>query len=166
MSVTFLLSFHRTTLNQSLSMNRYLPGYSRLRLHQPRLHQVVRPLSRPVSTVSAANAQRSPDDEKNAVKTGEHSESKDVKKTMAQLDEELRLKLEGAVRRWRCCWSGARKRQSCRHEEGCQGEHVPSDLTSWRAMLPTTASESKTPRIVMVPLMKDRSNLFFHGGRA
>ena len=76
-------------------MNRYLPGYSRFRLYQPSLHQVVRPLSRPVSTDSAANAKRSPDNDENAVKTGERPESKKPKKTMAQLDEELRLKLEG-----------------------------------------------------------------------
>jgi hypothetical protein len=52
-------------------------------------------LSRPISTDSTANAKREKNASDHAVKDGEAAKTKEPKKTVAQLDEELRIKLEG-----------------------------------------------------------------------
>jgi hypothetical protein len=78
-----------------MKMREYLFRYSQATCLQPRLQAVTRPLSRSVSTVSTANAKRSTDANYNAAKDGEQAKTKEAKKTMAQLDEELRMKLEG-----------------------------------------------------------------------
>ena len=73
-------------------MRQCLLRYSQATCLRPRLQAVIRPLSRSVSTISTANAKSSTDTNDNAAKDGE---TKEAKKTMAQLDEELRMKLEG-----------------------------------------------------------------------
>ena len=52
-------------------------------------------LSRSVSTHQTAHKTHKTDTGYNAVKDGELAKVKEPKKTMAQLDEELRMKLEG-----------------------------------------------------------------------
>jgi hypothetical protein len=76
-------------------MRQYLLRYSQATCLRPRLQAVARPLSRSVSTVSTANTERGTDTDDNPAKDGEQVKIKEAKKTMAQLDEELRMKLEG-----------------------------------------------------------------------
>jgi len=78
-----------------MKMRQYLLRYSQATCLRPRLEVVTRPLSRFVSTVSTANAKRSTDTNDNTAKDGEQAKTKEAKKTIAQLDEELRMKLEG-----------------------------------------------------------------------
>jgi hypothetical protein len=77
-----------------MKMKRYLLRYSQATCLRPGLQAVTRPLSKSVSTASTANAERSTDHKDNTVKDGEQAKTKVAKKTMAQLDEELRMKLE------------------------------------------------------------------------
>jgi hypothetical protein len=76
-------------------MRQCLLRYSRATCLRARLQAVIRPLSRSVSTISTANAKSSTDTNDNAAKDGVQVKTKEAKKTMAQLDEELRMKLEG-----------------------------------------------------------------------
>jgi hypothetical protein len=69
--------------------------YSRLRCHQSSLHGASRRLSRSVSTDAKANGKRETDASGNAMEDGEAAKTKEPKKMIAQLDEELRMKLEG-----------------------------------------------------------------------
>lgn len=66
-----------------------------MRCHQPRLHVAACRLSRHVSTNSTTKATRTTDTGNNDIKDAEQAQTKEPKNTMAQLDEELRLKLEG-----------------------------------------------------------------------
>ena len=81
----------------SLGMNRCLPRCRQLGLYQARVHNAlaVRALSRPISTDSAASAERTPHPDGDAGKKEEAAKTKQPVKSMAQLDEELRMKLEG-----------------------------------------------------------------------
>ena len=94
-SPPFSHSFSFTTHIQLVRMNRCLLRYSQLGCHQPVFRKAFHPLSRPVSTDSAANERRNADTVGNAMKDGEYAKTPKSKKTMAQLDEELRMKLEG-----------------------------------------------------------------------
>jgi hypothetical protein len=76
-------------------MRQCLLRYSQATCLRPRCQAVTRPISRSISTVSTTNAKASTDANDNAVKDGEQAKTKEAKKTMAQLDEELRMKLEG-----------------------------------------------------------------------
>ena len=76
-------------------MRQCLLRYSQATCLQPRLQAATKPLPRSISTVSTANAKSSTDTNDNAAKDGEQVKTKEAKKTMAQLDEELRMKLEG-----------------------------------------------------------------------
>jgi hypothetical protein len=76
-------------------MRQCLLRYSQATCLQPRLQAVTRPLSRSFFTVSTANGKSSADTNDNATKDGEQVKTNEAKKTMAQLDEELRMKLEG-----------------------------------------------------------------------
>jgi hypothetical protein len=78
-----------------MKMRQYLLRYSQATCLRPRLQAVTRPLSKSISTVSIANAKRSTDTKDNSAKDREQTKTKEAKKTMAQLDEELRMKLEG-----------------------------------------------------------------------
>jgi hypothetical protein len=83
-----------STLNQSLRMKFSLLKYSKLRGRQPGFSGAARRLSRPVFTDSTT-AKGPSDASDNIVKETEAARAKESKKTMAQIDEELRMKLEG-----------------------------------------------------------------------
>jgi hypothetical protein len=76
-------------------MRQCLLRYSQATCLQPKLQVATKSLPRSLSTVSTANAKSSTDTNDNAAKDGEQVKIKEAKKTMAQLDEELRMKLEG-----------------------------------------------------------------------
>jgi hypothetical protein len=76
-------------------MKMSLLRYSQIRCHQPRLHVAAIRLSRSISTDSTTNQKRKVGAGDTTVKDGEDTKTREPKKTMAQLDEELRMKLEG-----------------------------------------------------------------------
>ena len=76
-------------------MTMYLFRYSQLRCRQLGLQVAARQLSQSASTQSTANVKHETNATDNAVKDGGAAKTKEPKKTMAQLDEELREKLEG-----------------------------------------------------------------------
>lgn len=69
--------------------------YSQLKCHQSSFHVAARRLSQSVSTHSTPNSHCKTDASDSAVKDGEAAKTKEPKKTIAELDEELRMKLEG-----------------------------------------------------------------------
>lgn len=95
MLATSYVSFSLVTTDQLIRMRLSLLRYTELRCPQCNRHTTVRRLSGPVSRDATTHATRNTDANDNTVKDGEGRKTIEPKKTIAELDDELRMKLEG-----------------------------------------------------------------------